>query len=229
MSSLEPTDWSKVLSLAVHELRSPLTVVSGYVRMLQRGGTLTDPQQQILREVEKSCGRLSGLIAELNDLAQLEAGTAPFNRSRVSLFSVLDRAALEIPKPEGAEVVVSGDEADAAAIEGDAHRLGRAFVTLGSMGLRELIDTRTLTIDRRVRREAGSPVAWIVIGSPSVVSELADIDPQLLVPLDDTRAGLGFGLLVARRVIEAHDGGIWSPRSGQQRAASIIRFPLRTA
>ena len=76
--------WPKVLSLAVHEFRTPTTVVAGYIRMLlkERAGPLPDAQRRLLEEAEKSCGRLSALLAEMSDLSGLEAGTATFNARR---------------------------------------------------------------------------------------------------------------------------------------------------
>src|SRR5258707_13865702 len=76
--------WPKILSLSVHEFRTPMTVVAGYVRMLltDRAGPLTDPQRRLLEEAEKSCARLSVLLTEVSDLASLDGGTAPFNRQK---------------------------------------------------------------------------------------------------------------------------------------------------
>ena len=50
-------DWPKVLSLTVHEFRTPLTVVAGYLRMLStdRVGPLSDAQRRVIQEAELSC------------------------------------------------------------------------------------------------------------------------------------------------------------------------------
>jgi signal transduction histidine kinase len=75
--------WPKLLSLSVHEFRTPMTVVAGYIRMLlkDRAGPVTDQQRRLLEEAEKSCARLSALLAEMSDLGALESGTATVNRS----------------------------------------------------------------------------------------------------------------------------------------------------
>ena len=85
--------WPKLLSLAVHEFRTPMTVVAGYIRMLlkERAGPLTEPQRRLLEEAEKSCGRLSALLAEMSDLSGLEGGTAPFNRAPLDVRTPLER------------------------------------------------------------------------------------------------------------------------------------------
>jgi signal transduction histidine kinase len=69
----------RAMSLAVHELRTPVTVVSGYLRMLLReqGGPLTDKQRKMLEEAERSCGRIGALVSEMSELGKLHGGEYP--------------------------------------------------------------------------------------------------------------------------------------------------------
>ena len=89
---LEPK-WPRLLSLSVHEFRTPISVVAGYLRMVLKdpAGTLDERHRRMLEEAEKSCGRLSALVAEMSDLSALEAGTAAFKKAPVDIRSYLDR------------------------------------------------------------------------------------------------------------------------------------------
>ena len=91
--------WSRLLGLAVHEFRTPLTVVAGYIRMLlkDRAGAVTDQQRKLLEEAEKSCARLTALLVEMSDLANLENDKAPFNRSAVALGPLLKEVVEGLP------------------------------------------------------------------------------------------------------------------------------------
>ena len=64
----------RVMSLAVHELRTPVTVVSGYLRMVlkEQGGPLSEKQRRMLEEAERSCNRISALVAEGNGTVRIE-------------------------------------------------------------------------------------------------------------------------------------------------------------
>src|SRR5436189_4963651 len=122
--------WSKVLSLSVHEFRTPMTVVAGYIRMLlkDRAGPLTDQQRKLLEEAEKSCGRLTALLTEVSDLSNLEAGTAPFNRQAADLNRSLREAVEQLPPLPDREVGIDLQLAtDAAPIDGDPVRLTQAL------------------------------------------------------------------------------------------------------
>src|SRR5687767_2470042 len=86
--------WHRLLSLSVHEFRTPITVVAGYIRMLlkDRAGALNEQQRRLLEEAEKSCGRLSALVAEMSELSSLEAGSCSFSRSRLDVAALLEAA-----------------------------------------------------------------------------------------------------------------------------------------
>ena len=66
----EQNPFPRALSLAVHELRTPVTVVAGYLRMVLReqAGPVTEKQRKMLEEAERSCTRLSALVTEMSDL-----------------------------------------------------------------------------------------------------------------------------------------------------------------
>ena len=80
--------YSRLLSLAVHEFRTPASVVGGYLRMLQRDANeqLSDRQRKMIDEAEKSCARLVSLISELSEISKLDSGTAPFKDEPIDLF-----------------------------------------------------------------------------------------------------------------------------------------------
>ena len=103
--SVPPIDprWPKILSLSVHEFRTPMTVVAGYIRMLlkDRAGPLSDQQRKLLEEAEKSCGRLTALLTEVSDLSNLEGGTAPFNKRAADLQPALRDAVDQLPPLAG--------------------------------------------------------------------------------------------------------------------------------
>jgi signal transduction histidine kinase len=79
-------------SLAVHELRSPASVISGYLRMLQRDteAPLTDRQRKMVEEAEKSCGRLVALIADLSEVGKIDEGVVTMSRRKTDVFRLVN-------------------------------------------------------------------------------------------------------------------------------------------
>src|SRR5687768_3635603 len=79
----EQSLFPRAMSLAVHELRTPVTVVAGYLRMLlkEQGGPLTDIQRKMLEEADRSCGRINALVTEMSELGKLEGGMVEVARA----------------------------------------------------------------------------------------------------------------------------------------------------
>jgi signal transduction histidine kinase len=216
--------WPKLLSLTVHEFRTPMTVVSGYIRMLlkERAGALTDQQRRLLEEAEKSCGRLSGLVSEVSELSNLEAGTLTFNRQQTDLRSALRQAVEQLPALPDREIAVELALGDGAAmVHGDPVRLAQAFAAIFAALRRELV-----TSDRLIVRETdgalpgGGRAVELRIGDGETLAAF-DADPDRPV-FDEWRGGVGLSLAVARRLVDAHGGQLWGAPGGRKTGARVI-------
>ena len=224
-----PSDpkWPRLLGLAVHELRAPMTVVAGYIRMLLKdpAGGLTDHQRRLLGEAEKSCGRLSALLLEMSDLANLEAATATFNRGQVDVHALLADAITALPQVPDREVQVRlAPAAGSSSAQGDPVRLKTAFTSLLTALGRELVTSTELFVRQRAGEYEGRPATWIAMGDAEHIDALEHATPASLAVFDEWRGGCGLSLAVARRVLDGHGGAMWSPGDGS-RAGAVMVIP----
>jgi signal transduction histidine kinase len=204
-----------------------MTVVAGYIRMLlkERAGPIADQQRRLLEEAEKSCARLSALISEVGDLSALEGGTATFNRVALDLRSVLSDAIRGLPELPDREVRVELDtENGPAMIQGDATRLRTALSSVIAALRREVITSDQLWVHERTRQDGPETLSWIAIGDRAGVTTLAAAEQSTLTTFDEWRGGCGLSLPVARRIINAHGGSIWSPVE-ESKAGAVIVLP----
>jgi signal transduction histidine kinase len=224
--------WPELLALSAHELRSPLTPLSGYIRMLLKGlvGPLGDQQRRMLQEAEKSCGRLSRLADEISELSQLESGSAPFNRRTVNLQSILTGAIGLLPDLQERAVAINVTVDSAVTVHGDAVRLRNAFSSILYALRRELVTSDQLVVRVDARERDGKPVLRITIGEPSRIDGLLRLEPSGMATFDEWRGGNGLNLPNARRIIEAHGGRVWSPPEDDRtdgKACAIVFLALR--
>ena len=222
MSSIDPR-WPKVLSLSVHEFRTPMTVVAGYIRMLlkDRAGPLSDQQRRLLEEAEKSCARLSGLLVEVSDLSQLEAGAVALNKSQADLQTILQDAIAKLPALPDREVAVTVEtDGSPAPLSADPVRLGQALGSVVAALRRELIGEEALV----VRQQRSADGYEILIGEPDTISALNAEPADARGLFDEWRGGVGLSLMVARRVIEAHGGALYGAPEGRKAGARIVIY-----
>jgi light-regulated signal transduction histidine kinase (bacteriophytochrome) len=210
MDSPADPRWPKILSLSVHEFRTPLTVVAGYVRMLlkDRAGALTDQQRKLLTETEKSCARLSALVAEMSELSSLEGGTATFNKQPTDLHAALRAAIDQLPPLPDREVAVDLDGADGAVtVDGDPVRLAQALGSVIAAIRREVVGSDRLLV--RARDADGG--REILVGEPAVIDAMEAEPAGGRALFDEWRGGVGLSLLNARRMLNAHGAGLFAP------------------
>jgi K+-sensing histidine kinase KdpD len=213
--------WPKVLSLSVHEFRTPMTVVAGYIRMLlkDRAGALNDQQRRLLEEAEKSCAKLSALIAEVSELSNLEAGTAPFNMHQADLHAALRQAVEELPPLPDREVAIDLQiDAAGVPIQGDPVRLTQALASLIAALRREVIGDGPLTVLGR-RTGAGYEIH---IGDGEAIAALESEADRDRAPFDEWRGGVGLSLLVARRILQKHGARLLAAPGGRKAGGRVV-------
>jgi signal transduction histidine kinase len=217
----------RAMSLAVHELRTPVTVVAGYLRMLLReqGGPLTEKQKKMLEEADRSCGRLGSLVAEMSDFGKLEAGDVTLARQEFDLSVLVVELASGLHDGEDRGVHLEARAPTPVMVTGDRVRLAAAVKALMQSALRERVEPGVVVARCSIR--TGAP-RWgvIVIGDEAALDELERGAVASPSEFDEWRGGLGLALPVARRVIEAHGGTLWSGSGTHARATSALRLPL---
>jgi K+-sensing histidine kinase KdpD len=204
---------SRLLSLAVHEFRSPISVVSGYLRMVLKDPThtLDDRYRRMLEEAEKSCARLTAIVAEMSDLSALEAGTASFKKAPIDIRLVLADAIAALPPLPDRTVDVELNPGDGPAVlQGDASRLKTAVMSILHGLRREIVNDEKLVVKEWLAEGQENPVTWIAIADGENIDRVSSAQGEDLTTFDEWRGGCGLSLAVARRIINGHDGTIWS-------------------
>ena len=216
------------LSLAVHELRTPVTVVSGYVRMLLReqAGAVTEPQRTMLEEADRSCARIGALIGEMGELAQLNTGEVNVPRVPFDLAALVVELAAGLPDGDNRGVRLDVRAPHPVMVTGDRTRLAAALRGLMRAALRERGEPGVIVVACSTLGHTPAEWAIVTIGDEAVTPSLVEGASAPVPPVFDAwRGGHGLALPIGRCVIEAHGGAVWSAPGAAARGASALRLP----
>ena len=201
---------SVFLASTGHELKTPLTVVSGYARLLeQRWDALTSDERRIgIEAISRKATALTQTVEQIMLFSVAEAGRHDLNVRPVSLASVVADAVSGVEATASAHRVVVDIPADLPKVFGDGHRLATV--------LAQLVENAV-----KYSPEGGTVTVTAVPCGPEVVVTVAD-EGIGLVPAEAeafferfTRGqtggpgGVGLGLSIVRSLVEAHGGRVW--------------------
>lgn len=205
------------VSVAAHELRSPLASILAYLELLADGayGPLSDAQAGALRVVQGSAERLIRLTDTFLDLARLESGRLDLELQPVDMSAVLRSVADEIrPRlAERGQSLVLTCAPDLPAALCDPERIVQAMANVVDNAQKYSPNGTRIDVDLRRAAEPG-------------LIELTVADRGIGIPADDREhvfrrffrggearrrevGGTGLGLHIARAVVELHGGRLW--------------------
>lgn len=155
-----PSDLARLLSLIAHELRTPLSVTSGYVKMLasERPGPLTDGQRHVVAGAGRACDMLSALGSDLALLGRLERGEVTPAAVAVDLPAVVGEIADAYRSHPDHPVTVRVAPSDPVTVHADVTHLRRTLHALLAAVVRAAPDQATVDIGWR------SPGTSVVTG-----------------------------------------------------------------
>lgn len=221
------------LASAAHELKTPLAVIKGYYDLLLAGslGRLTDKQKDILEESKDSCERLVRLVSMFLNYSALESGKLVLQLRENDLRDCLEELARrwsEAFQRKGVKLDASFDPS-IPTFKFDYQKVQQAAANLldnslkhtptgGSVVLRagpHFWERRVASVApveerRRFRLPRPNSVEVSVTDSgPGIAAEHHQEIFEDFVRLDRNTSGMGLGLAIAKRLIQAHRGKIW--------------------
>lgn len=216
-----------------YELRTPLTSISGFAELLQRGyaGALEPTAQDYVAAILESVTRLSVLIDNVLDLTQVEAGSLPMAEETVDLAAIGRAATDDIAASVDDNQLELSVEIDPSVgkVRGDPRRLRQVMDHL----LRNAVGY-TPAGGRVLFHATGDAAAAEIVVSDNGIGIPADEHERVFTRLNrtalassDGRPATGLGLPLTRQFVEAHGGTVKLLSKPGQGTAVIVRLPRR--
>lgn len=228
---------ARFLSMMSHDLRTPLTTISGYASLVSDGalGPLTEAQQDAMSRIKDAGGELLRMINDILSFAQLESGRVTVRPAAVPLSAALQRAeALVHIRAEDAKLqldVTSGCD-EKIVVRADPDRLQQVLLNLLTNAMKFTSPGGRVWVEcdseaERVRihvRDTG-------IGIPAeqlerIFEAFVQLDQQ---PEDPSSRGVGLGLAISRDLARAMGGELTATSAPGQGSVFTIELPAEVA
>jgi signal transduction histidine kinase len=205
---------TRFLHMAAHELRTPITVLSGYLSLLSEGtlGVVPDGWKKALEILTGKTRELNRIVSDLLEASRIEANVLSRDLSRVDLQRIVEDArerALPRAQLLGAEIAMHLTP-DPVPVEADASQLGRILDNLINNGLTYTLRPPCLAITvSRAGARAVVRVADNGAGIPKDERErVFDRFHRNNEPAFRNIPGTGLGLYISRQLAEGHGGSL---------------------
>jgi len=202
---------SDLVSEVVHELRTPMTSIIGYSKMLAMPGIPEQNKAQFAETINREANRLGKMVNDFLDWARLEAGRVRFAHEPVDICQLVRDTVLVI-EPQAQERGIDIQQTipvDALTVLGDEARLKQVFLNLASNGIKYNRDKGQLEF---VVRRAGDRVSVSARDTGmGIPKESLDRLFQRFYRVPGTEnvvRGTGLGLSIAKSLVEAHGGKV---------------------
>lgn len=234
--SLEKLDKAKseFVSMASHQLKTPLSIIKGYISMMLEGsyGSISDKVKEKLANVLQSNERLLKLVNDLLDISRIELGKMEIERELVQIEDLLQSCVDELK------------------VEAEKKKLKLIFekpkellpkINIDSLKIRQVIlnlidNAIKYTSEGEIKVKVTRKNSTILISVQDTGEGLTKEEQKSIFEgFVRGRAGInlwvqgtGIGLWLARKYLELHQGKIWSKSFGKGKGSVFfVELPIK--
>ncbi len=216
------------ISIASHELKTPMTIIKSYAELLRRRLTknVDDQSQQILTKLEEQINRLSLLVKELLDVTALQRGTLPLRKDSFQLEhlvkEIIDQEAFAHEKTH-----ITFKTEKLPRITADKFKLSQVIYNLISNAIKYSPKESEVNVRVFLKND------HILVG---VQDQGRGIKPEDIKHIFDrfyraehtaSASGLGLGLYISQEIIKQHGGEIRVTSEVNKGSTFTIVLPLK--
>jgi signal transduction histidine kinase len=224
---------TEFVSLASHQLRTPLTSISWFTEMLVKReiGDLNDKQMEYLNEIYKGNQRMIDLVDDILNTSRIDTGILVAEPKMISLTEIAESVLSEISpllKDKGVEIIKEYEE-DIPQIKADPELVRIIFQNLLSNSQKYTPEGGKITIGIN-KQDSHILVKIADTGYGIPKSQQGRIFTKMF-RADNIRSketdGTGLGLYIARAIVRQSGGKIWFDSIENEGSNFYVTFPIK--
>lgn len=217
------------LSVAAHELRTPITSISGFAELLRRELNSSGDPERVGRYVDRliaSGGRLGALVEDMLDVSRIRLGQLPLRLETVDLAGLVRRVVSSYQEQAGRErhELVTKIPSGPCPVVADEDRLEQVLTNLLDNAVKYAPEGGEV----RIALASGDGAVRLSVSDSGIGLPSADLE-SIFRPFGRAEnavagnlPGLGLGLFICRNIVERHGGRIWAESAGQGKGTTMV-------
>ncbi len=217
------------IGLVSHEIRTPLTVVTGALSVAMSEGIQTEDQKLMLEDAARGAKDMADVVDNLLELSRWQANRLTLSAEPLPIPKVISKMTAQATKKSGKHVLVTDVPPDLPVVFADRTRVERILENLIDNAIKYSPRGGEIRISVRGQDDGvvfGVSDRGIGIGGEDQL-KLFQAFQRLDVGSLAGIQGVGLGLVVCRRLVEAHGGRIWVESEVGKGSTFYFTLPVR--
>lgn len=209
---------TEFLSLASHQLRSPLTAIKGYASMVKDGdfGEIAPKAKEAVERIFESSQNLTMIVEDLLNVSKIESGGMKYEKVDFNMSEIVKTTAEDLSIMAAKKNIKLGYSEDVGNhnVNGDKEKLRQVVMNFIDNAIKY---TKEGTIDVKLENREGKVLV-------SIKDTGMGVSPEIMATLFQKFArgegqkmntgGSGLGLYLAKEIVDAHKGRVWVESPG---------------
>lgn len=220
------------ISMASHELKTPLTILSAYTQLLCERFAAEGRQDAVLQlsKMDDQITNLTKLVADLLDISKMQEGQLELAQEAVDMDGLVREVVENLQPTTTRHLLIEGTARRP--VIGDRGRLGQVLINLLTNAIKYSPHADTVVVKVIRSHHPHDTLTVSVqdfgIGIPqSHQQRLFERYYRVLSEKDQTYSGLGIGLYIAHEIIQRHGGKMWVDSAEGKGSTFSFSLPIR--
>jgi PAS domain S-box-containing protein len=213
------------IGLVSHELRTPMTVITGSLKTALSKGISAKDKQTLLENAIEGAGALSAILENLLELSRYQTGRLQIHRETVDLSTITNNVIEKLkPRSEGHSFRTEFPK-DLPSVEADTMRVERILYNLLENAVKYSPEGSEIKVFAQKNNDK------IIVGvDDKGIGISAEDQSRIFEPFERlrkaARQGLGLGLVVCKRLVEAQGGHVWVESEPDKGSTFYFSLPV---
>ncbi len=217
-------------SMIAHDLRSPMSVIQGYVSLMATGktGEVNPTQQEFLGNVTRKIKEMTTLLNDFLDMSKMDAGFVNLKRSELNIISLLREVISDLgPMAKSKSLTVELEGApEKLLVDADPLRLTQVLRNLMSNAIKYNVEDGWI----KVRAQENEGFAEISIADGGIGMTPSELEvlfrPYTRGKSERKIKGVGLGVVIIKKLVEAHGGEVRVTSRPGEGSRFVFTIPL---